>query len=493
MRMMTSVEPPPAFLSASDTATAPPRRRVFGTARAARRRPAHPGRTWGIRLVTIIILGWSAGLVLGFVPAVMMLTLVGFAAAAAGIFYPTLGLFGVGLLTVLDPVTRHLLLGSGGLLRWNSFNYWLLIVTALFLPRVLRLSDPHSRLLRLLIIVMAVDLLLAPRWEAGLQTLLNVSTVFALVIYFQRSPRDGETMFWLGVVMSLAAAIGGAAFYRQPALLSAMNKNAFAMFPLAGVVGACLAFPFAANVRGGQLLLAGLAAVDVTWVFLSRSRGCLLAAVIAMVFLLLLARNVATRIVYVAAAALIAAGVAGKFGALEANATARFDKMMDSNVSLEERTSGRANLARGGWEMFVRHPLGVGTGAFEDAWASLEQGETSNQWAAGKFVPAHSAWVMVLAENGAPGILLLTMYVCSFAVIGAQRRHAYLVLLGLFVTTLLGVAFMANEVQSKALWFAAAGATAFLHPETGLGGRSRRFGGRRVRARPLATAGAADV
>lgn len=436
-------------------------------------RPRHPASVWGPRLLIAVLLLWGSAAVIGGLSAVMAVTLLGFAAAIYGLFNPTVGLLGVGLLTVLDSVSRYLVLGAGGLLRWNTFNYWLVVFTLLFLPRWWRLSDTHSRLLKLLLLVMAIDYWMAPQWGPGLQSILNVFTALSLVLYFQRAEPDVETMYWLGVIMSAAAAAGGAVFYAQPALLDGVAKNSFAMFPLAGVVGACLAFPFASAVRGGQLVLAALAAVDVTWVFLSRSRGAMLVALIAMAFLLFAARNIATRVVYLAAAALVAMGIVGRYAALESNAAARFDKLFDENVSLEERTSGRANLARGGWQMFVKHPLGVGTGAFEDNWAQLEQPETSSQWAAGKFVPAHSAWVMVLAENGLPGILLLTGYVTSFALVGLRRRDPYLMLLGLFVTAMLAIAFMTNEFQGKTLWFAAAGATALLHQQMRLRVRPR--------------------
>jgi O-antigen ligase len=456
---------------------------------SARGRLGSPAAIWGMRLAGVIAVVWIAALAIGFMQALSVLTLVGFAAAIAGVRIPALGLFGIGLLVVLDPIARHLLLGSGGWLRWNTFNYWLLLFTILYLPRVWRLSDPHSRLLRLLILVLAVDLFVAAAWEAGLQTLLNITTVFALVVYFQRTPRDDNTLAWLGVTMGLAGALGGVAFYRDADLLTAMNKNAFAMFPLASAFGACIAFPFATRIRGGQLLLASLAAVNVTWVFLSRSRSALILALIAMAYLIAVARTLTTRLLYLGAAAVVMIGVVGRFGALEAVASARFDKLFNADLSLEERTSGRANLMRGGWSIFVKHPLGIGTGGFEDAWAGLEQPETVEQWAAGKQVPAHSGWLMVLVENGLPGIALFVTYVASFALAGLRQRDRHLFFLGIFVTVMLAIAFTMNEFQGKALWFAAAAATALLHPDAGpLPHRTRM-----VRRRPLVEPLAADV
>jgi O-antigen ligase len=146
---------------------------------------------------------------------------------------------------------------------------------------------------------------------------------------------------------------------------------------------------------------------------------------------------------------------------------------------------------RGGWSIFVQHPFGIGTGGFEDAWAGLEQPETVTQWAAGKQVPAHSGWLMVLVENGLPGIVFFVAYVGSFALVGLRQRDRRLLLLGVWVTLMLAVAFTMNEFQGKALWFAAAAATALMHREA----MRMRIGPRRraVRSRPLFAPVPADV
>lgn len=478
------------------------RMRALARARKAEARRLHPARFWGPRMAIAVLVIWALAAVIGGVKAVTLLTLFGFAAAVYGVLNPVVGLFGLGLLTVLDPISRYIVLGAGGLLRWNTFNYWLIVFTLLFLPRWWRLIDIHSSLNKLLLVTMASSYLIAaPQWEPGLQSIVNLFAALPLVIYFHRAAPDDETMYWLGVIMSVAAAVGGLVFYDHPALIDGVAKNSFAMFPLAGIVGACLAFPFASAVRGGQLVLASLAATNVAWVFLSRSRGAMATALIAMAFLLFSARSLAARILYLGAAGLVAMGIAAHFATFEDSATARFDKLFDSSVPLVERTSGRLNLALGGLRMFLEHPLGVGTGAFENTWAEMEQPETSMQWQAGKFIPPHSAWVMILAENGLPGILLLGGYVVSFALVSLKRREPYLRRIGLFTTVLLAIAFVTQEFQGKVLWFAAAGATTLLH-QRAWRRAARRVpvpAGRRGRAarnrrrRPLATPVPADA
>jgi hypothetical protein len=201
-------------------------------------------------------------------------------------------------------------------------------------------------------------------------------------------------------------------------------------------------------------------------------------------FLLISIRTLPRRVTSVTAAALLVAGVSGHFDALQSDAARRFSKLLDQRMSLEERTSGRGNLALGGWRIFTRHPLGVGTGGFENAWAELEQLDNTTRFAQGRQVPAHSAWVMVLAENGMPGIIIFAMFVGSFAVTGLRRRDPTLRRLGIFTTVMLAAAFMTTEFQSKALWFLAAIVTALLHQQHHRFAAAREYVGARVRRRP---------
>ena len=129
---------------------------------------------------------------------------------------------------------------------------------------------------------------------------------------------------------------------------------------------------------------------------------------------------------------------------------------------MSSRTSGRSDLALGGWYIFQEHPLGVGTGGFGDAWSTLNRREGLSDFREGARTAAHSAWIRVLAENGIPGILALFGFVFSFAVIGWRRRSSGAFPLGLLVTFTLAVAFLAHEFQGKGLWFLVAGAMTLL-------------------------------
>src|SRR5438105_3522577 len=122
------------------------------------RRVSRSAAPWGKALAVLVPTIWAAGLAIGFETALVLLALVAFGAAVIGLKRPIVGLLGVSMLCTLDSVSRLFLL-TGGLWRYNTFNYWLLIVMLLSIPFLLQLHDTQTRLLELLLILLAVELL----------------------------------------------------------------------------------------------------------------------------------------------------------------------------------------------------------------------------------------------------------------------------------------------------------------------------------------------
>ena len=106
--------------------------------------PQLPARTevdrWGRRLVVVAVAVWVAGAVVGLSISVTILTAIGFAAALAGLWRPAVGMLGIALLCTLDPLMNEYVF-TGGVLRWNTFNYWLLLTIPLFPTLLLRLQN----------------------------------------------------------------------------------------------------------------------------------------------------------------------------------------------------------------------------------------------------------------------------------------------------------------------------------------------------------------
>lgn len=416
---------------------------------------------WGRLFIALVITLWALAFIIGFQASLTLLTLASFGAAILGIRYPIPGLLGIGMLCTLDALTRVFLL-QGGIWRWNTLNYWLLFVIVASLADLVKLKDTQTRLAQLFILLLVIQLMISQEWVNGIQHLLNITALFGLIVYFTRVRHDKHVWYWLGLVNGTLGAVGSLVFYLQKSHLPYINPNALAFFSLTAIFAICLGFHFAEKRRMGQPVLVILAAINYVWIFLSGSRGDLLIATFCMLFLTLSGRGHLKRSAYIAIALLMGIALSNQFGDLQANTLHRLDKLFDKQASAVSRTSGRSDLALGGWYIFLQHPLGVGTGSFAPEWARLNNPEGLSGFRKGQEVAAHSGWIKILAENGIPGILLLAGFVLSFSLSGWRRRAQGLLLPGLLVTAVLGVAFLSTEFQAKGLWFLAAGVITLL-------------------------------
>jgi O-antigen ligase len=418
--------------------------------------------TWGPWIAGICVAVWASGLLLGFLFALKLLTLLGFVAAVLGLRWPFVGLVGVGVICVLDPLTRVYIM-EGGLLRWNTLNYWLLFVTILNAGRLYRLSSVHSFLLGAFLLLVLCESLEPSNLKSGAYGALCIGAYYGLLAYFLRVGRDAAAWYWLALIVGLVTAFGGLLFYWSRDALPTIDTNALSYFPVTALVTCCLALE-AAEHRNRQWLLGLFAGVNFCWAFLTGSRGGLLVACLCLLYLLWQMRRLGDRLMYAAAAAIVALAVLAQFPDVRDKAAARVQKLFDSDRSLASRTHGRSRLAKNAWRTFVEHPFGVGTGEFPSYWDGMES-EMAPGSPRRKPVSAHSAWMKTLAENGFPGTLLLLAFVCSFAAVGWLRGTGAMRALGIFTTMFLGVAFLSQEFVVKGTWFLTAAATMFLQTD----------------------------
>lgn len=410
----------------------------------------------GRRLTLFVALVWISGIGVGFVPAVTVLTLAGFAAAVAGLAKPSVGVFGVGILCTVDALTRVFLL-TGGLLRWNSFNYLMIAAMLLSPAATAKLSDTHTRLLVAFTLLLTLQLTFTPDLMTGLHTMLNVLAPFGILLYFSRTDYDRRVIAWLGIVCGTVGALGGFVYFLQIEDLPIMNKNAWSAFPLTAMFCVCLAYTIVPAER--QLRLGTLAAVNAMWVFLSGSRGGMFTGAVCLLYLLYRTRRTDHKMILFVAGPALASVLFGLFATVSDTALRRVTMLFDSDRALESRTSGRSDLYIAGWRIFQENPLGVGTGGFPKTFAQLADRDLSFT---GTELGAHSGWVKVLTENGVLGIIVLAAYVLSFAVAGVRSRNSDLAATGLLVSLILATAFFSREFHSKGLWLAAAGFIALM-------------------------------
>jgi hypothetical protein len=439
------------------------RREVAGSAAPPARTAADvrsPSETWGPLFVGLILAAWAASLVVGFKTAVLWLTLAGFAAAVVGLRRPRIGVLAIGILCTMDSVARVYVL-SKGFWKWNTFNYWLLLVVLLSIPVWLVVGQKPVRILEALVICLLAWLLLGSDLRNGLQHVLGLVSFFGLLVYLLRLGHDPATWYWLGVECGALAGVGGLMYYLQPAGERYENPNAWSYFPLTALFTICFALPYARRPMRAAILLV-LGAVNVAWAFLCGSRGAMLIAALCVLYMLHVTRGAGTRLLLVGAALAAVVVLNLKFATERDYALHRIQKLVNASESMMARTSGRSEIARGSWYIFQQNPMGVGTGSFSPAWERLTFVPGLSGFGMGESLSAHSAWAKTLAENGIVGILLLTSFVLSFLVEGWKSRRRGIFALCALTTVVLAVAFTNTEFQGKGLWLLCAGTVVAL-------------------------------
>lgn len=416
-----------------------------------------PIQVWALRILVLSLLLWGVSPLIGFTTSLTILVLVGFGLMLVGMRMPVFGILGIGILATLDPLTRVFLL-TGGILRWNTLNYVLILVVIAWIPLFLRLNDPHNRLLQLFILLLALEILISAGASEGIQDVLNLAATFGIVLYFARAFPERPNLFWLGILNGTIAAGGGAMFYLLMDQLAYIDPNALAFFPLSGLFSICLGFHFAKGQPRQQGLLFILAIVNYIWIFLSGSRGAMFTGLFCLLYLILAARNISWTTFIIAVAVVIGVWLADQFAGQQIYALGRLERLVDPNLTLRQKTSGRSTLMEAGWKIFLEYPMGIGTGGFRSQ-------VTSDNLAYGRSSPAHSAWIKALAENGFIGFVLLFAYVFSFAVVGWQKRSQGRFLIGLLTTAVFVSTFVTVEYQGKSMWFLGSVATVILHQD----------------------------
>jgi O-antigen ligase len=424
--------------------------------------PAALRRT-ALGLMAIVILAFGAAPWLGFTRSLAVITLAGYAAALVGTFFPAVGLLGIGVLCVLDAPARIYLL-TGGLFRYNTFNYILLFALLVTASSIFRVRDVPTKLLLLIVVLLVSELLITPELAFGIQHAFNVVSLLGLLAFFERGATDRLTWVWFGLVCGVTGAAGGLAYNVQQAVLPFANPNALAYFPLGAMFAICLGFRFADDRGRLQLGLAVLAGINGLWVFLTASRGSLLVASLCLLFLLYSTPSMGRKALALGTLLVVGILVSNHFTNLQDYAIHRLDALVDPTRTLSSRTSGRSDLVLGGWYIFQEHPFGVGTGGFATAWAELGHREGMSGFQEGVRFQAHAGWIKILAENGVPGFVLLVAFVLSFAVVGLKQRDSRLRLLGLFTAIVLTTAWISTEFQAKGLWLLVAGTIILLRP-----------------------------
>lgn len=416
----------------------------------------------GLCYSVAILVVWASSLVFGFVFGLGVLTTIGFGAAVFGLTRPDIGLIGVSTLCVLNPPAQFFLT-QGGIFRWNTLNYWLLVVMVISLPLLLKTRGLQIRLLQTLLIVVTIGLFYSQNLLSGLDSVLNLITVFGLLAYCFRAIPYTRCWYWMGIISGSIPAVGGFVYFIQLEQLPELNPNVWAYFPLTGLFCICLASGAAHQSSQKCTVLWLLATANSGWVFLTGSRGGMLISACCILFLLSQIPGQKHRLLCISVFVFLGVIAVVQFPDRWRFAVDRAQLLVDRDESVARRTSGRSDLYVAGVRMFLEHPVaGIGTGSFQTAWGQLANTE-GLRLSTRRPKSAHSGWVKILAENGVLGIIVFACFIGTFACLGWQQFSAGHFSFGVTVSLLLCIAFLSEEFGRRGLMLLAAGGIAILN------------------------------
>ena len=400
---------------------------------AARNWPAAAERTarqrwrtserWGRLVFALILVSAVTMFAAGPVAALLVVTTSMLAVAVLGVWYPVPGFLAIGILCTLDAVTGPLL-QTLGWWRWNTVNYWLLAAAVLAAPLLLRVRDLPTRFLQALLVLSIVELAPSTDRAAGAQLILELFVYWGILAYLLRAPSAASAWYWFGVACGTAGALAGGALVLGGAGAAGwpINPNVWSFTPLTGLFAICLALTRMPVDRQGRMPLYVLAFLNVTWVFLSSSRGTLSLALVCVTYLLVTAGGLRRSVAIGLAGLMLCLAVVSRFPTLGSSTVERVLLLVNRDATMRVRTSGRDELLRGGLRLVGERPLGIGTGGFSDAWTRVAAPGSGLRFRRGEPSSAHSGWVRLLAENGLPGAALFACFVLAVAAAGRDER-----------------------------------------------------------------------
>ena len=438
----------------------------------------HGQRRWALMWMVLSAVFFVIAAIFGFQEGVWLLLAVGMVTLLLGMNRPAVAVLSIGMLVMMDFHIHEL--SGASWIRWNTLIFLFIIVFGLYYPLLLRRLYLQVRLAAVLILLMGVWLLFSTSRFDGVQHILNMFIMFAMIPFFARLVRQGDDWFWFGVTIGVASIFVNVAYYlfTPPSDVSG-GINSLAQSPLTGNMVVALVYHTVQSFyRRGILLL--VASVTFGLVFLSASRGATIVALIPMAYLListlpfgvaqtaftnigkqrLLALHLAIGVAILIFGSLITVAIFPEF---RNKTVSKFQIVLDTDRSLTERTNLRSVAASAGWDSFKEHPMGIGTGSFNDSFVRLGIRNDRGEFLS---LSAHSAWTKVLTENGVFGIALLFAFVLSYAYSGFRARGAdskSLRLLGVTIALVLGTGMLFTLFDNKGFWMVAAAGAVLLN------------------------------
>jgi putative inorganic carbon (HCO3(-)) transporter len=448
------------------------------------------------------------GVLAGVEPRLALIVAFGIAFVGITIVSLTAGLCLFAVLSFMDTVIPY---DTGGALSFPKLMGILLVLSWLAMLSTRRVEArgvfSHAWFIYVLVLFLgwaAISITWAEQSAPAIDAVLRYAPNAMLFLIVFSAVRTRQQAIWVVaafVLGALASAVYGLFVPTDPAAADRLsgaegnaNETAAAL-----VAGAALAGALAAALKG-QTMLRLAAAVGVPLcgyaIFLTLSRGGLVALAAALVASVFVAGRWRPAVLAIAVAAAVSAVV---YFAAFAPASAR------QRVTELEGGTGRVDIWKVGWRMVEANPLhGIGAGNFQNTSVHflLQPGAiVRDDFIVDTPKAAHNTYLEVLAELGIVGLVLFLVIVgfaigTTFRSIGIFARvgdtQMEMISRALFVALvgLLAANFFGSREFNKQLWMLMALGPAFLSmARTQLAAAASGGGGGRLAFSPSRAAG----
>lgn len=433
-----------------------------------------------ILILTILLILFSIlfFFLAGFLTVIRGLTVISILFVLLGLLKKEVGLLGIGMIAILDPFTRVFLATGGNLIfRWNTNNY-ILLFSAVFLWVIqgVKIKDATSKFLFFLIILCIAQLTYSTNLTSGSYFILNLLSYFGFLAFFiflssQRPQLFGKSYLviaFLGLTINI--------MYQLVANeLSYIDHSSLAQSGMSVLFTVCLGLSTDnKNSRRTSLWIVFLSSVMFILVFITGSRSGSVLAFIALLYIVMKSGKltISNRVFSIIVGSITILALSTQLSGTLDSAQYRFSQLFNNNLSMARRTSNRSDLFIIGWNVFLDHPLGIGTGSIDKAVIrSYSQSAIIDSYG---LTSVHSALSKILAENGLLGGILLLFFTMSFSYYYFKKTDRKVTAeIGLLCSAVIFSSLFVAEFQGKSLFYLAAGTTFILYYQKDLASGSQ--------------------
>lgn len=413
----------------------------------------------------------ALGFLLGFSVFITMAAFASLLGVFLGLAYnnPILGFLSITVLLVLDPMIRGYVL-VGGLFRWNTINYWLIVFTIANSKLLLNNLTRHLKAVIAFILLIFIQLAYTNDFENGILSILGIFSIIALYTYVisVKQYNIKLILYYCSLVAGYAGLLTGLIFFRENSFqvytlshyynlgltiddMEAINANSFAVTLVAPIMITTVAFSFLKDKRH-RFILFILSLGNLILLTFTGSRGALLTGIVSLYFMLTKKTNALKLIFWALIGYYILSMSAPLLENVDSSIARKIYVLFNDDASVSQKTNDRSDIALIGYQMFLENPLGVGTGNFSYTFKKFTMYSFSDLSISQTTKQSHSAFIKIMAENGIFGILLFLLFISTYY----YNKKNPIYKNGIYFILAALATFLSSEFQHKPIWFVGA-------------------------------------